>query len=98
MGVRVEYSIKHADVGCHVYLRDTFSPLPPAQDCPGDAPRVLALEEERFTLAILEAEDLAVRADKELALEEKRKLAWYSDHHAPRLRSVFHCNLPSVQG
>jgi hypothetical protein len=30
------------------YLRDTLPSLSPAQDGPGDAARVLALEEERF--------------------------------------------------
>lgn len=65
-----------------VYLRDALSPLSPAQDSPGDAARVLALEEERFTLAVLEAEDLAVRADKELALKETKKLAQYLNQYA----------------
>jgi len=36
---------------------------------PGDAARVLALEEEGFGLAVLEAEDLAVAADVEFALQ-----------------------------
>ena len=38
------------------------------EDCPGDAAGVLALEEEGFGFAVLEAEDLAVAADVELAL------------------------------
>jgi len=50
------------------YLRDTFPPLPAAQDGPGDAAGVLALEEKRFALAILEAEDLAVCTNEDLAL------------------------------
>ena len=50
------------------YLRDTLPPLSPAKDGPSDAAWVLALEEERLGLSILEPEDLAVRADKELAL------------------------------
>jgi hypothetical protein len=50
------------------YLRDTLSPLPTAEDGPCDAAGVLALEEKGFALAILEAEDLAVRADEDLAL------------------------------
>ena len=40
------------------------------QDSPGDAAGVFALEEEGFGLAVLEAEDLAVAADIELALFE----------------------------
>lgn len=50
------------------YLRDTLSPLATAQNSPCDLAGVLALEEERLGLAALEAEDLAVRADEELAL------------------------------
>lgn len=49
-------------------LSDTLSPLPPAEDSPGNAARVLALEEQRLGLAVLEAEDLAVTTDEELAL------------------------------
>lgn len=36
---------------------------------PGDSARVLALQEKRFGLAILETEDLAVTTDVELALQ-----------------------------
>jgi hypothetical protein len=43
----------------------------PEEDSPGNAARVLALEEERLGLAILESEDLAVTADVELALIEE---------------------------
>ena len=50
------------------YLRDTLSPHSPAQHGPGDLTWVLALEEEGFGFAILEAEDFAVCADKNLAL------------------------------
>ena len=50
------------------YLRDTLSPLSPTQHGPGDAAGVLALEEEGFGFAILEAEDFAIAADEELAL------------------------------
>lgn len=42
--------------------------LPAVQRRPRDAARVLALEEEGLGLAVLEAEDLAVAADVELAL------------------------------
>lgn len=38
------------------------------EDSPGDAAGVFALEEEGFGFAVLEAEDLAVAADVELAL------------------------------
>jgi hypothetical protein len=50
------------------YLRDTLSPLATAENSPCDLAGVLALEEERLGLAVLETEDLAVRADEELAL------------------------------
>jgi hypothetical protein len=42
--------------------------LPPEERRPGDPTRVLALQEETLSLAILESEDLAVTADVELAL------------------------------
>ena len=54
-------------VGTH--LRDTLSPLATAENGPRDAAGVLALEEERLGLAVLETEDLAVGADEELALQ-----------------------------
>lgn len=50
------------------YLRDTLSPLATAENGPRDLTGVLALKEERLRLAVLETEDLAVRADEELAL------------------------------
>jgi len=53
-------------LGC--LLRDTLSPLSAAENSPRNATRVLALKEKRLGLAILEAEDLAVGADEELAL------------------------------
>ena len=39
------------------------------EDGPGYSSRVLALQEERLGLAILESEDLAVTTDVELALQ-----------------------------
>jgi len=50
------------------HLSDTLSPLSPAQYSPGNATGILALEKERLGFPILEAEDLAVTADEELAL------------------------------
>lgn len=50
------------------YLRDTLSPLATAENSPRDLAGVLALEEKRLGLSVLETEDLAVRADEELAL------------------------------
>jgi len=50
------------------YLRDTLLVLAAVERRPCDAARVLALEEERFGLAVLEAKDLAVAADVEFAL------------------------------
>lgn len=38
------------------------------EDSPSDAARVLALEEKRLGLAVLEAEDLAVATDVQLTL------------------------------
>ena len=42
--------------------------LPPKQYRPGDSTGVLALEEEGFGFAVLEAEDLAVTADVQFSL------------------------------
>lgn len=42
--------------------------LSSVQGRPSDPTRVLALEEEGFGLAVLEAEDLAIAADVEFAL------------------------------
>lgn len=49
-------------------LRDTLLVLPPVESRPSDPAGVLALEEKRLGLAILEAEDLAIATDVELAL------------------------------
>ena len=51
------------------HLRDALLVLSAVEDCPGDPAGVLALEEERPGLAILEAEDLAITADVDHALE-----------------------------
>jgi hypothetical protein len=45
--------------------------LPPVEDGPGNAAGVLALEEQRLGLAVLETEDLAVATDVQLTLLEK---------------------------
>lgn len=49
-------------------LRDTLLVLSPVESGPGNAAGVLALEEQALGLAVLEAEDLAVATDVELAL------------------------------
>ena len=54
--------------GENLYLRDTLLVHASEKGGPSYSARVLALEEEGLGLAILEAEDLAVTADKELAL------------------------------
>ena len=51
--------------------------LPPEQDGPRNATRVLALQEERLGFAVLEAKDLAVAADVELALISTHELAGF---------------------
>ena len=50
------------------YLRDTLAVLAAEKDGPGDAAGVLALQEERLGLAVLEAEDLAVATDVDFTL------------------------------
>lgn len=49
-------------------FRDTLLVLPAVERSPSYPARVLSLEEKRFGLSILEAEDLAVSTDVELAL------------------------------
>jgi len=49
-------------------LRNTLLVHPPVQGRPCYPTRVLSLEEEGFGLAILEAENLAIPTDVELAL------------------------------
>jgi hypothetical protein len=43
------------------------------ENSPGDTTGVLALKEQRFGLAILESEDLAITADVQLALKLNRQ-------------------------
>lgn len=50
------------------YLRDTLAVLSSEKNGPGDATGVLALEEKRLGLAVLESEDLAVASDVEFTL------------------------------
>lgn len=50
------------------YLRDTLLVLTSEKNGPGNATGVLALEEKRLALAVLEAKNLAVTTDVELAL------------------------------
>ena len=51
------------------YLSDTLAVLATEEDSPGDAARVLSLQEQRLGLAILESEDLAVATDVKLTLQ-----------------------------
>lgn len=67
----IRYGIKgltSTSFGSDAYLRDTLLVLAAEENSPGDAARVLALKEQRLGLALLEAEDLGVTADKDLAL------------------------------
>ena len=50
------------------YLCETLLMLPSEEHRPRNPPRVLALQEERFGLAVLEAEDLTVATNVKLAL------------------------------
>lgn len=50
------------------YLRDSLLVLSSEEDGPCDPARVLALEEQRLGLAVLETEDLGIATDVELAL------------------------------
>jgi len=55
--------------GSDSYLRDALAVLAPVESRPGDTTGVLSLKEERFRLAVLESEDLAVAADVEFTLQ-----------------------------
>jgi len=52
-------------------LRDTLAVLATVQNGPRNAAGVLALEEKRLRLAVLEAEDLAVTTDVDLTLRHR---------------------------
>lgn len=54
------------------YLRDTLLVLSAVEDSPGDAARVLALEEKGLGFAVLETEDLTVATDVQLALLQRK--------------------------
>jgi hypothetical protein len=71
------------------YLRDALLVLPPVEDGPRNAARVLALKEKAFGLAILEPEDLAVPPNVEFALLMRQSIrpsaARRRDGHGPSL-------------
>lgn len=54
-------------------FRDTLLVLATVEDSPGYPARVLALEEKRLGLSVLEAEDLAVATDEQLTLYFRKK-------------------------
>lgn len=64
-------------------FRDTLAVLATVKDGPGNATRVLALEEKGLGLSILEAEDLAVATDVQLTLYINRILVYFH-HSKPR--------------
>jgi hypothetical protein len=64
-------------------FRDTLAVLATVKDGPGNATRVLALEEKGLGLSILEAEDLAVATDVQLTLYINR-ISVYFHHSKPR--------------
>ena len=69
-GIDVSHTFYHLLASIErLYLRDTLSPLSPAQHGPCNTARVLALQEERLALAVLEAEDFAISPDEQLALD-----------------------------
>ena len=55
-------------LGRYTDFRDTLLVLATVEDSPSDPARVLALQEKRLGLSILEAEDLAVATDVQLTL------------------------------
>lgn len=65
-------AINRAWGGLISYLSDTLLVLATVQDSPGNATRVLALEEEGLGFAVLETEDLGVATDVELTLQSRK--------------------------
>lgn len=61
--------------GVESYLSDTLAVLSAEENGPGNATRVLALEEEGLGFAVLEAEDLAVASDVELTLRARKPIS-----------------------
>ena len=69
-------------------LRDTLAVLATVQNGPGNAAGVLALEEERLGLAVLEAEDLAVATDVQLTLNNETDISNLQFHIERPRKSV----------
>lgn len=69
-----------ADMWFLAYLRDTLLVLAAVEDSPGNAAGVLALEEKRLGLAVLETEDLAVATDVQLTLTVSKKTCQHFYH------------------
>lgn len=74
-----------ADIWFLAYLRDTLLVLATVEDGPGDTAGVLALEEKRLGLAVLETEDLAVATDVQLTLTVSKKTCQHFCHGGPLL-------------
>lgn len=66
---RVRVHVFASEFGIGSYLSDTLAVLAAVEDGPGNATRVLALEEEGLGFAVLETEDLGVSTDVELTLQ-----------------------------
>jgi len=66
-------SLEDGASGEQSYLSDTLAVLSAEKDGPRNAAGVLALEEEGLGLSALEAEDLAVATDEQLALISGKK-------------------------
>ena len=72
------------------YLSDTLAVLATEEDSPGDAARVLSLQEQRLGLAILESEGLAVATDVQLTLQlQNRQHIHILLYLGKRLRGAF---------
>ena len=67
--------------------------LPSVQCSPRNTSRVLALEEERFGFAVLEAEDLAIATDVELALQLSNLISTIPV--TPRVHARVHAKVPN---
>lgn len=69
------YLSSASKIGGDSYLSDTLAVLAAVEDRPCDATGVLALEEQGLGFAVLEAEDLGVSTDVNLALQSHRSVS-----------------------
>lgn len=76
--IEIGQSIRNKGGNRNTDFRDTLAVLATVENGPRYPTRVLALEEKRLGLSILESEDLAVATDVQLTLKVTRIVSLYS--------------------